>query len=74
MEYFYHPPEFVEWMNEETLNERFSTKFVESGWYELPNGDYLLILERYGKLKVTLWVGFDPREEIEKLLDLKHFD
>ncbi len=71
---FFTAPEYQEWCTESQLKEKYDVTFQESGWYELKNSDFLLIIERHGKYKVFLWVGVDPMEEMEKVLDLPKFD
>jgi hypothetical protein len=67
---FFDGPEFSQWYSESQLKENFKVSFEESGWYEVPNGDWLLIIERHGKYKVWVWIGTNPLEEMEKVLDL----
>lgn len=71
---FFVPPEYAEWRTESQIKEQYEIDFKGSGWYELKNDDVLLIIERHSRLKIFLWIGIDPREEIEKLLDLPTFN
>ncbi len=73
LQQFFREPETWGWVTHSQLQENFDVTFKDSGWYELPCGDYLLVIERHGKLKYWLWVGLDPRDEFEKLLDLPKF-
>lgn len=67
---FFDAPEFSSWYTDSTLKENFDISFKENGWYVLENNDTLLVIERLGRYKVWAWVKTDPRDELEKVLDL----
>lgn len=73
-ETFFPSPEFTQWYSESQLLDHFGIRFKESGWYELSNGDVILVIERLGKYRAWTWLKTDPREEIEKCLDLSKFN
>ncbi len=65
-------PEFAEWRSERDMKEIYGISNPRTCWFELANGDFLLCIERHGKYKVWLFVGDDPRDEMEKLLDVPY--
>lgn len=73
IEIFFDAPDYAEWCTDAQLREKYDIKFEESGWYILKNGDHILVIERNGKYKVWVWVDLDPRDEMEKLMDLPSF-
>lgn len=66
---FFDVPEFHGWYTLTQLHENFGIKFDGNAWYR--NGDdFILVIERMGKYKAWVWVGLDPRDNMEKVLDL----
>ena len=62
--------EYSEWLTRSTLTEKYDITFTKSGWYRVNRNDWALIVERHGRLKLTLWIGIDPRDDFDKVLGL----
>lgn len=72
---FFSAPEIVEWCNEAQLRDNYGIEFKENGWYVTDNDeDHALVIERHGKYRVWVWIRNDPRDEMEKVLDLPLFN
>ena len=70
-QFFFTSPEIEEWVSDAQLRDKYDITFAENGWYQLNDDqDFALVIERHGKYKIWVWIKIDPRDEMEKILDL----
>lgn len=69
LDIYFTSPDIEEWCTLSQLRDNYNIIFKGQGWYQTGD-DFALVVERHGKYKIWLWVRLDPRDEMEKILDL----